>query len=143
MAASGAAVSVLAPNGRRQTVKVTAGTPLLQVSPPAVYKGAAMTCQQPIAPPPPPGMSVMYSPDAGHVTRASPCWYGRLWYYNSQQALLPGRAGTCSSCASSVYHISCVMVTFHTLIFSRSLCSYSSDYHRKRRDSLVSSCSLQ
>ncbi|KAG9473592.1 hypothetical protein GDO78_004079 [Eleutherodactylus coqui] len=31
MAASGAAVSVLAPNGRRQTVKVTAGTPLLQV----------------------------------------------------------------------------------------------------------------
>lgn len=31
MAASGAAVSVLAPNGRRQTVKVAAGTPLLQV----------------------------------------------------------------------------------------------------------------
>ncbi|XP_044151837.1 tether containing UBX domain for GLUT4 [Bufo gargarizans] len=31
MAASGAAVSVLAPNGRRQTVKVTAGTALLQV----------------------------------------------------------------------------------------------------------------
>ncbi|KAM3921666.1 tether containing UBX domain for GLUT4 [Leptodactylus fuscus] len=31
MAASGAVVSVLAPNGRRQTVKVTAGTPLLQV----------------------------------------------------------------------------------------------------------------
>ncbi|KAM9296641.1 tether containing UBX domain for GLUT4 [Gastrophryne carolinensis] len=31
MAASGAVVSVLAPNGRRQVVKVTAGTPLLQV----------------------------------------------------------------------------------------------------------------
>ncbi|XP_068118331.1 tether containing UBX domain for GLUT4 isoform X2 [Hyperolius riggenbachi] len=31
MAASGAGVTVLAPNGRRQTVKVTAGTPLLQV----------------------------------------------------------------------------------------------------------------
>ncbi|CAI9568439.1 unnamed protein product [Staurois parvus] len=31
MAASGAGVTVLAPNGRRQAVKVTAGTPLLQV----------------------------------------------------------------------------------------------------------------
>lgn len=31
MAASGAGVTVLAPNGRRQVVKVTAGTPLLQV----------------------------------------------------------------------------------------------------------------
>ncbi|XP_077107526.1 tether containing UBX domain for GLUT4 [Ranitomeya variabilis] len=31
MATKGAAVSVLAPNGHRQTVKVTAGTPLLQV----------------------------------------------------------------------------------------------------------------
>ncbi|XP_073540244.1 tether containing UBX domain for GLUT4 [Phyllobates terribilis] len=31
MASKGAAVSVLAPNGHRQTVKVTAGTPLLQV----------------------------------------------------------------------------------------------------------------
>uniref|UniRef100_A0A673K304 TUG ubiquitin-like domain-containing protein n=1 Tax=Sinocyclocheilus rhinocerous TaxID=307959 RepID=A0A673K304_9TELE len=31
MAASGSAVSVLTPNGRRQTVKVSANTPLLQV----------------------------------------------------------------------------------------------------------------
>uniref|UniRef100_A0A8C1VDM8 Uncharacterized protein n=1 Tax=Cyprinus carpio TaxID=7962 RepID=A0A8C1VDM8_CYPCA len=31
MAASGSTVSVLTPNGRRQTVKVSANTPLLQV----------------------------------------------------------------------------------------------------------------
>lgn len=32
MAASGVSVTVLAPNGRRQTVKVSPNTPLLQVS---------------------------------------------------------------------------------------------------------------
>lgn len=32
MAASGSAVTVLTPNGRRQTVKVSPNTPLLQVS---------------------------------------------------------------------------------------------------------------
>lgn len=32
MAASGVSVSVLAPNGRRQTVRVSPNTPLLQVS---------------------------------------------------------------------------------------------------------------